>query len=144
VLAQEVNFYPLPKSNVTVDDIVRNLTQALKDGLHFTFYRKKDIPERYETRENMRLIQSKLNKCQFSSYHYKNNRRIGPVVLFPDINYYMVNRQGSDTRVLPRGTHGYTTDSPEMKPFFVARGPSFKKGYTISGAVMLLFCVWNI
>lgn len=32
----------------------------------------------------------------------------------------------------PYGVHGYDNWVPEMKPFFIAKGPSFKKGVTIN------------
>lgn len=31
----------------------------------------------------------------------------------------------------PYGVHGYDNWNPDMKPFFIAKGPSFKKGVII-------------
>lgn len=35
------------------------------------------------------------------------------------------------TMSTPYGVHGYDNWDPDMKPFFIAKGPSFQKGVTI-------------
>ncbi|KAJ0009519.1 hypothetical protein NQD34_001221 [Periophthalmus magnuspinnatus] len=93
----------IPKQDKTA---VFNL---LKDcHLHMTAYLKEDIPERL---------------------HYRNNRRVQPIILIADEGWTIVQ----NGNVLPRlGDHGYDNSLPSMHPFLVAVGPSFRQGQRIS------------
>ncbi|XP_073682818.1 bis(5'-adenosyl)-triphosphatase enpp4 [Garra rufa] len=60
--------------------------------------------------------------------HYKNNRRIQPILLMADEGWTIV-KNGK----LPRlGDHGYDNTLPSMHPFLAAYGPAFRKGYKMS------------
>lgn len=73
---------------------------------HLTVYRKEDIPD---------------------EFHYKHNRRIQPLLLVTDEGYSLTHNKSK----IEKGNHGYNNSLPDMHPFFIAMGPSFKKGYTI-------------
>lgn len=75
---------------------------------HMTAYLKKTIPDRL---------------------HYRNNKRIQPIILIADEGWTIVQRGDK----LPRlGDHGYDNSLPSMHPFFAAAGPSFSPGYRLS------------
>lgn len=75
---------------------------------HMTAYLKETIPERL---------------------HYKNNRRIQPIILLADEGWTIVQRGE-----LPRlGDHGYDNTLPSMHPFLAAVGPAFRSGYHLQG-----------
>ncbi|KAK3103129.1 hypothetical protein FSP39_016717 [Pinctada imbricata] len=90
----------LPNAGVSVADLCQNLSRIQ----HAKVYKKPDIPDRY---------------------HYKSNRRIQPILIVPDEGFSL-SYNGSST---PKGQHGYDNDISDMHPFFMAMGPSFKKGY---------------
>lgn len=79
-----------------------------------SIYRRAEIPERY---------------------HYRNNRRIAPILVLPDVGWVIVNREraermkaaGGEEAV--RGSHGYDNLSPDMRALFIANGRAFKKGF---------------
>ncbi|KAJ8315596.1 hypothetical protein KUTeg_007746 [Tegillarca granosa] len=79
---------------------------------HAKVYYKKDIPERY---------------------HYKNNRRIMPILVVPEEGYSL-QTNGS---YVPDGNHGYDNSLPDMHPFFLAMGPAFKQGYSVDSFEMV-------
>ncbi|KAL7370288.1 hypothetical protein ABVT39_024953 [Epinephelus coioides] len=75
---------------------------------NLTAYLKSDIPDRL---------------------HYRNNKRVQPIILIADEGWTIV--QGG--KKLPRlGDHGYDNSLPSMHPFMAASGPSFRQGYRIS------------
>ncbi|KAI4872739.1 hypothetical protein NFI96_026978 [Prochilodus magdalenae] len=60
-------------------------------------------------------------------FHYKHNVRIMPIIIEAKEGWTIVqNRTGSSML----GNHGYDNHLPSMHPVFVARGPSFRTGYT--------------
>ncbi|XP_065069586.1 venom phosphodiesterase 2-like [Rhopilema esculentum] len=59
--------------------------------------------------------------------HYTNNKRIGDVVLIPDLGWSILERNGT-CRASYRGTHGYDNSYADMRGIFVANGPAFKRG----------------
>lgn len=77
-------------------------------------YRKSEIPERF---------------------HYRNNRRIPPLLVVPDPGWRIINKEWYErSRQNPRpegasGSHGYDNLAPEMRALFVASGPVFRKRY---------------
>lgn len=60
--------------------------------------------------------------------HYRRNCRILPIVVVPDVGYFVSTRghMTRDGRVA--GVHGYDNLEPSMRPVFVARGPGFVQG----------------
>ncbi|KAJ8026884.1 Ectonucleotide pyrophosphatase/phosphodiesterase family member 5 [Holothuria leucospilota] len=86
--------------------IVNNLMRAN----NLTVYTKDTIPEKY---------------------HYRNNDRIPPILLMADRGWNVAQSNSEEPYWKKTiGEHGYGNDDPKMWPFFVARGPAFKKGHT--------------
>ncbi|XP_005109937.1 ectonucleotide pyrophosphatase/phosphodiesterase family member 5 [Aplysia californica] len=88
--------------------IYQQLLHASKDN-HFQVYKKADIPVRL---------------------HYKNNRRVTPIVAVADITYSFISNMSADKFVLA-GSHGYDNKYTDMRPFFMARGPSFQENFAV-------------
>uniref|UniRef100_A0A915JAA1 AP3A hydrolase n=1 Tax=Romanomermis culicivorax TaxID=13658 RepID=A0A915JAA1_ROMCU len=64
--------------------------------------------------------------------HYKNNSRIGPIVICEHSGFAFLSHGETLLRVADvHGTHGYSPEYKEMRPLFVAYGPSFKQNYMI-------------
>lgn len=79
---------------------------ALKNVPHVTVYKKEHIP---------------------LEYHYSKNRRIPPILAVADLGWSIaVNKS---IKVTGKGNHGYSNKYSDMRPFFIARGPAFRKGY---------------
>ncbi|XP_005103202.1 ectonucleotide pyrophosphatase/phosphodiesterase family member 5 [Aplysia californica] len=91
------------------DIIYENLKAASEEKGSFTVYRKKDIPERF---------------------HYKNHKRVPPIIAVAKSGYSFTDSKSVDSFWLA-GNHGYDNDLPEMHPFFVAMGPSFKNNFEL-------------
>ena len=63
-------------------------------------------------------------------FHYRNNRRVSPIVLVLDEGWMLnMPRHPFNAKTHSRATHGYMNTLPSMWPLFLARGPAFKKGY---------------
>ncbi|KAK3592418.1 hypothetical protein CHS0354_036048 [Potamilus streckersoni] len=86
------------------DEMVHNLT----NHPHMTVYKKQDIPEHW---------------------HYKNNRRILPVLLVAEEGWLIVRNRTAYRQSNQRGAHGYDNQLSSMKPIFYARGPDFRRNY---------------
>ncbi|XP_050405716.2 ectonucleotide pyrophosphatase/phosphodiesterase family member 5 [Patella vulgata] len=85
--------------------------QAIKDKegeMHVTVYKKKDIPEHY---------------------HYKNNRRVTPIVAIAEEGWLIVDKTQKYSKPRPFGGHAYDNRLMSMKPLFLAHGPNFKANY---------------
>ncbi|XP_061177330.1 ectonucleotide pyrophosphatase/phosphodiesterase family member 5-like [Saccostrea echinata] len=67
---------------------------------------------------------------QLKNMHLQKNYRVPPIVLEAKAGYIMVtDRTRKDYS--PKGGHGYDPEKvQEMRPFFVASGPSFKSNFT--------------
>jgi predicted AlkP superfamily pyrophosphatase or phosphodiesterase len=94
-----------PNIKGTEDIIYKKLKE--KDHPHMQVWLKENFPEKY---------------------HYRNNRRIAPILVTDDEGWTLVN----DPKIFKwthKGTHGYLNTFPSMWPIFFARGPAFKKGY---------------
>ncbi len=89
------------------DSLYNSLTQTAG---HFSVYKREDIPERY---------------------HYRDNRRIGELVLLAETGWLFGGRNGKGIRWNGKfhGAHGFDNDDPQMRGIFFAVGPDFKKGY---------------
>ncbi|KAF9580536.1 hypothetical protein BGW38_002790, partial [Lunasporangiospora selenospora] len=87
-----------------LDSIYRTLKEAqVKDKLPFQVFRREEIPERY---------------------NYRDNDRIAPVVVFAEPGYVMTRR---DMGMEVVGVHGWDHEMEEMRAIFLASGPSFPK-----------------
>ena len=60
-------------------------------------------------------------------FHYEDNDRIMPVLAVADTGW-LIEHTRNDTFKRPKGEHGFDPKSREMRPFFLATGPSFKRG----------------
>jgi predicted AlkP superfamily pyrophosphatase or phosphodiesterase len=78
---------------------------------HMQVYRKSEIPARY---------------------HYRQHRRIAPIVCVAADAWYISSRAYMEKNKdkFNRGNHGYDNQTANMRAIFVARGPAFKPGYT--------------
>lgn len=92
------------KNEETVYKKFLNASKTMK----FEVYKKQDIPE---------------------VYHYKNSSRIMPILVVSHDHWDILpySSYSNDTSV--HGNHGYNNSQPTMRPFFIAHGPDFKKGY---------------
>jgi predicted AlkP superfamily pyrophosphatase or phosphodiesterase len=71
-------------------------------------YRKAEIPERW---------------------HYRDHRRVGPILLVADEGWTIAGRQGTWWRQSDSGgNHGFDNQASSMRALFVAAGPSFRQG----------------
>lgn len=89
---------------------------SLKDGQRktklFEVYKRENVPE---------------------SLHFKNNRRIASIVALMKEGWYIRGSklpEDNFTAGVIRGEHGYNNSIKDMYPFFIARGPAFKKNMT--------------
>ncbi|KAK3887367.1 hypothetical protein Pcinc_008485 [Petrolisthes cinctipes] len=75
---------------------------------------------------------------ELETWHYKHNSRISNILLVADegyvfqdfwdlIHHYQNKSYPNLTKT--HGDHGYPVSSPNMEPIFVARGPSFRRGF---------------
>lgn len=73
-------------------------------------YKKKDIPEHL---------------------HYKENVRIGDLVIITKIGYGVYINKQNINWTINRGDHGFNNNESSMFPIFISHGPAFKRNYTI-------------
>lgn len=90
----------------------QELVDALKDVEHMTVLVREEMPERL---------------------HYKNHRRIQPVVLMADEGWGISQNATYRRLNIPRflGDHGFDNILNSMRPVFVARGPAFKQNAVV-------------
>jgi predicted AlkP superfamily pyrophosphatase or phosphodiesterase len=63
-------------------------------------------------------------------FHFKNNRRIPEIIVVAEQEWLVSTRESIRLKpVTLKGTHGYDNRAPDMGSIFIARGPSFRKGY---------------
>ena len=108
-------------ANVNVVNLSPNLMISARDGNndallarlktlpHMAVWKKADVPARL---------------------HYNTNGRIPAIVGIADPGWMIEWRNGKPYN--GRGEHGYDNASSEMRALFLARGPDFKSGSTIS------------
>lgn len=67
-------------------------------------------------------------------FHYRNNRRIGPVVCVCDEGWRVAAKRGRGSTGVEtqKGTHGYDPRLRSMQGVFIASGPGLKKGFVVS------------
>ncbi|HXD32848.1 MAG TPA: ectonucleotide pyrophosphatase/phosphodiesterase [Pyrinomonadaceae bacterium] len=75
-----------------------------------------------------------LRKNVPARFHYRDNRRIGPIICRPDegwrINsrkWYEDDLKKPELQTKVRGAHGYDNQLRSMRAIFIARGPAFKR-----------------
>jgi predicted AlkP superfamily pyrophosphatase or phosphodiesterase len=79
---------------------------------HFKVYRREETP---------------------AEYHFRDNRRIPPVILVADDAWYLSRRSITDQsrRGFKAATHGYDPNLASMGATFIAWGPAFRRHKTI-------------
>ena len=82
-----------------------------------SIWQKKDIPERF---------------------HYRENRRIPPIVCLADEGWIIMKRSAYEKKqregslsLHATGAHGYDNQLESMQAIFLARGPAFKQGLSV-------------
>jgi predicted AlkP superfamily pyrophosphatase or phosphodiesterase len=102
------NFALIPRTGKEEDVY----TRLLHAHPHLKVYRKEEIPERF---------------------HYRENRRIAPILAMADEGWQVRKRGPLDAAVIQskRGGHGYDNALPSMAGIFLACGPAFEKGIEV-------------
>ncbi|VDK24613.1 unnamed protein product [Taenia asiatica] len=85
---------------------VKEMYERLKKLEHCDVYLKEDIP---------------------AEYHFKNNSRIAPIVVFPHLGWMVQTDPSKPYKNTLNGMHGYNNSEPDMHPFIVAMGPDIRK-----------------
>lgn len=88
------------------DEFGQRVFDGLSKSPFLDVYYKKDMPERY---------------------HFKNNDRIGPIVVVAKEGYMLYEV----TLVLRKGNHGFDNQLESMRAIFLAHGPDFKPNVKI-------------
>jgi predicted AlkP superfamily pyrophosphatase or phosphodiesterase len=84
------------------------VVSALRERPHFQAWHREDVPERF---------------------HFRDHRRIAPVVLLADEGWTLSTRENTERRGRPSGgTHGFDPELDSMAGVLIARGPSFRGG----------------
>ncbi|CAF0884141.1 unnamed protein product [Didymodactylos carnosus] len=96
----QVNIFLTPDANI--DEIYKKLS----NNLNYEVYKKDSIPK---------------------EYHYKNNVRIGDIMIVGKPGYTIVSSNTNVNWTFHHGDHGYSNIEPTMHPIFYAWGPAFKK-----------------
>ncbi|KAH9277640.1 Bis(5'-adenosyl)-triphosphatase enpp4 [Echinococcus granulosus] len=80
----------------------------------------------------------KLNNCDVywkkdipAEYHFKDNKRIAPIVVFPHIGWMVQTNASDPYKDTLNGMHGYNNSEPDMHPFIVAMGPGIRNLGTV-------------
>ncbi|QSB43994.1 alkaline phosphatase family protein [Tsuneonella flava] len=76
---------------------------------HMECWRKEEIPARLQ---------------------YGSNPRVPPVFCLADIGWLILPK--ATTGEFTGGTHGYDNQAPEMRALFIANGPAFRRGITLT------------
>jgi len=112
----DTNLFNAYGSRACYSIFVKNATdleyvyKTLSNIENIEVYKKEDIPERL---------------------HYKNNVRIGDIVIITRLGYGVyINNQTINWKI-NRGDHGYNNNQSAMFPIFISHGPGFKKNFTI-------------
>ncbi|CAL1538027.1 unnamed protein product [Lymnaea stagnalis] len=89
-----------------LEEVFSNLHDASIKG-QFNVYKSEEIPDRF---------------------YYKHNPRVPPILAVAKPPYSFVTNGDNFTLA---GNHGYDNEISDMHPFFMAIGPSFKKGFLV-------------
>ncbi|KAI3388045.1 hypothetical protein SNEBB_007244, partial [Seison nebaliae] len=98
-LPQTISSHIYPK-----DGAYDNVLEAVKSIPNITVYEKKDIPK---------------------EFHFANHSRTPPILLIPDMGFYITIKNYSKSYTPYVGHHGYPPHIEEMKSIFLANGPAF-------------------
>lgn len=62
-------------------------------------------------------------------YHWKNNRRIPPIVIDPEVGWVVLRSRNNSFS--DKGSHGWPSSQSKSYSIFYARGPAFRNGITV-------------
>lgn len=91
-----------------MEEIYQNLTRNQIPHVRKVF-RKEDIPE---------------------EYHWKNNRRIPPIFIDPEVGWVITSSRSDPPPNL--GEHGWPPSQSKSYSIFYARGPAFREGVVVN------------
>ena len=122
VVGEETMLHIFPKSIKAESKLIQKLTAISNHTKSFTLYRRYELPERW---------------------NYKNNVRIPPLVIVAEEGYLVYNNHKHEKNFA--ADHGYDNKLDSMRPFFAATGPAFKTGQVMKKPfpqrnVFALFC----
>jgi predicted AlkP superfamily pyrophosphatase or phosphodiesterase len=88
------------------------ISRALRSDPHLTVWRRGEVPDRF---------------------HYRNHPRISPLLALAAEGWTITTseRLEADPDLARGGNHGYDPFLPSMGAFFVAAGPSFRRGLEV-------------
>lgn len=93
-----------------LDKVCNGLKEMKQE--HMSVYKKEDLPERW---------------------HYKNHKRVAPIVVVADIGWYILTPNGQHINHYldgpAKGYHGYDNAEADMRGIFLAAGPAFKTNF---------------
>ena len=93
-----------PKNIKAKSKLIQKLTVISNQTKSFTLYRRRDLPERW---------------------HCKNNVRISPLIMVAEEGYLVYSDRNSYLKGIV-ADHGFDNKLDSMRPFFAATGPAFK------------------
>jgi ectonucleotide pyrophosphatase/phosphodiesterase family protein 5 len=90
-----------------------------------------NIPRVYEdfSKEAETRNFSVFKREDLGHFNFTNNRRIQDIVLIADPTYAFEDNERYLNEKGVSGVHGYDNGWPNMRAFFMAKGPSFKQGF---------------
>uniref|UniRef100_A0A2C9JT74 Bis(5'-adenosyl)-triphosphatase n=2 Tax=Biomphalaria glabrata TaxID=6526 RepID=A0A2C9JT74_BIOGL len=88
-------------------DEVYNQLKSQSESKNYQVFKAEEIPDRF---------------------NYKHNKRVPPILALAKPKYSFIL---GDVTLTIGGNHGYDNEVKDMHPFFIATGPSFKKGFSI-------------
>jgi predicted AlkP superfamily pyrophosphatase or phosphodiesterase len=107
IFGEVTNFFVKPEK---MDSLLAGFNS--KPHPHFQVYKKSETPERW---------------------HFRDNRRIGDVVVVSEESWYNTTRSNfqKQKNTLIKGAHGWDNDEVNMRATFLAKGPAFAVGKTV-------------
>lgn len=90
-------------------------------------------------RDQLEHVHCYLKRNIPARFHYRANRRIGPIICRPDKGWRLNSRKWDeddqkdpDRQNTVRGAHGFDNQLRSMRAIFLARGPAFKRRATVN------------
>ena len=120
------------KPDRTIDlSLVTDLSNMRVNGSGPTVFisseSKKQLKQTYKQLKNIDNADVYWKQNIPKRFHYRNHVRIPDLLVLANEGWSLMPLgHGSST---PKGSHGYDNQLDNMKAIFMAKGPSFKKGY---------------
>ena len=120
------------KPDRTIDlSLVTDLSNMRVNGAGPTVFisseSKKQLKQTYKQLKNIDNADVYWKQNIPKRFHYRNHVRIPDLLVLANEGWSLMPLgHGSST---PKGSHGYDNQLDNMKAIFMAKGPSFKKGY---------------